>query len=176
MTLLPRSLKVHLALGYTDMRKGIDGLTMLVQAVLRQDPFSGQIDQMLTEARVILPGSQALLGFQLAIVLTQAFDRLPSTVKVVHGAALLFVALSIVLLMAPAAYHRIVFKGEDSEEFLRIGGLSAIRRSRSRLDWPPTCSSSGRKSCRRSLLQHRASWPRSAASSRRPPGCSGYRF
>jgi transposase len=34
MTLLPRGLKVHLALGYTDMRKGIDGLAMLVQAVL----------------------------------------------------------------------------------------------------------------------------------------------
>ena len=33
MTLLPRGLKVHLALGYTDMRKGIDGLAMLVQAV-----------------------------------------------------------------------------------------------------------------------------------------------
>src|SRR5207248_11613431 len=99
MTLLPRSLKVHLALGYTDMRKGIDGLTMLVQAVLRQDPFSGKIDQMLTEARVILPGSQALLGFQLAIVLTQAFDKLPFGVKVVHGAALLLVALSVVLLM-----------------------------------------------------------------------------
>src|SRR5439155_11154113 len=81
-----------------------------------------KIDQMLTEARVILPGSQALLGFQLAIVLTQSFDKLPFGVKVVHGAALLFVALSIVLLMAPAAYHRIVFKGEDSEEFLRIGG------------------------------------------------------
>jgi transposase len=32
-----------LALGYTDMRKGIDGLTMLVQAVLRQDPFSGDL-------------------------------------------------------------------------------------------------------------------------------------
>jgi hypothetical protein len=75
----------------------------------------------LTEARVILPGSQALLGFQLSIVLTQAFERLPPTVKLVHGAALLFVALSIILLMAPAAYHRIVYKGEDSEEFHRIG-------------------------------------------------------
>jgi len=32
-----------LALGYTDMRKGIDGLAMLVQAVLRQDPFSGHL-------------------------------------------------------------------------------------------------------------------------------------
>jgi hypothetical protein len=33
--------KVHLALGYVDMRKGIDGLAMLVQGVLQQDPFSG---------------------------------------------------------------------------------------------------------------------------------------
>jgi IS66 Orf2 like protein len=40
MILLPRGLKVHLALGYTDMRKGIDGLAMLVQAVLHQDPRS----------------------------------------------------------------------------------------------------------------------------------------
>jgi hypothetical protein len=36
MTLLPRGLKVHLAFGYIDMRKGIDGLAMLVQGVLRQ--------------------------------------------------------------------------------------------------------------------------------------------
>ena len=28
MTLLPRGVKVHLALGYTDMRKGMDGLAM----------------------------------------------------------------------------------------------------------------------------------------------------
>jgi IS66 Orf2 like protein len=41
MTLLPQGLKVHLALGYTDMRKGIDGLTMLVQGVLRQDHVHG---------------------------------------------------------------------------------------------------------------------------------------
>ena len=41
--LLPPSVKVHLALGSTDMRKGIDGLAMLVQGVLRQDPFSGHL-------------------------------------------------------------------------------------------------------------------------------------
>jgi Family of unknown function (DUF6328) len=97
-------------------------MTKRQQGVSEQTGLHEKIDQMLIEARVILPGLQALLGFQLAIVLTQAFDRLSSTVKFVHGAALLFVALSIVLLMAPAAYHRIVYKGEDSEEFLRIGG------------------------------------------------------
>ena len=43
MTLLPRGVKVHLAFGFIDMRKGIDGLAMLVQGVLQQDPFSGHL-------------------------------------------------------------------------------------------------------------------------------------
>jgi transposase len=42
-TLLPANVKVHLALGYIDMRKGIDGLAMLVQGVLHQDPFTGHL-------------------------------------------------------------------------------------------------------------------------------------
>jgi transposase len=43
MTLLPPGVKVHLAFGYTDMRKGMDGLALLVQEVLRADPFSGHL-------------------------------------------------------------------------------------------------------------------------------------
>lgn len=43
MTLLPKGVKVHLALDLIDMRKGLDGLAMLVQGVLRHDPFSGQL-------------------------------------------------------------------------------------------------------------------------------------
>ena len=43
MTLLPPGVRMHFAFGYTDMRKGIDGLAMLVQGVLRQDPFSGHL-------------------------------------------------------------------------------------------------------------------------------------
>jgi hypothetical protein len=36
----------------------------------RSTPLATRIEQMLTEARVVLPGAQAMLGFQLAIVLT----------------------------------------------------------------------------------------------------------
>jgi hypothetical protein len=43
MTLLPRGTKVHLAFGCIDMRNGINGLAMLVQGILRQDPFSGHL-------------------------------------------------------------------------------------------------------------------------------------
>ena len=35
MMIVPAGVKVHLALGHTDMRKGIDGLAMLVQEMLR---------------------------------------------------------------------------------------------------------------------------------------------
>ena len=43
MTLLPSGVKIHVALGVTDMRKGLDGLAMLVQGTLKQDPFSGHL-------------------------------------------------------------------------------------------------------------------------------------
>ena len=41
MMIVPAGVKVHLALGYTDMRKGLDGLAMLVQETLKKDPFCG---------------------------------------------------------------------------------------------------------------------------------------
>jgi transposase len=43
MMIVPAGVKVHLALGYTDMRKGMDGLAMLVQDTLRKDAFSGHL-------------------------------------------------------------------------------------------------------------------------------------
>jgi hypothetical protein len=84
-------------------------------------PLHAKIEQMLTEARVVLPGAQALFGFQLAIVLTQSFEQLPSASRIVHAASLLLVALAVVLLMTPAAYHRIVYAGEDTEDMHRVG-------------------------------------------------------
>lgn len=37
------NLKVYIALGVTDMRKSIDGLSILVSEKLKQDLFSGQL-------------------------------------------------------------------------------------------------------------------------------------
>jgi hypothetical protein len=90
---------------------------------VQQTPLHSKIEQMLTEARVILPGAQALLGFQLAIIVTKGFEQLPSASKTVHAVSLGLIALSVILLMAPAAYHRIVYAGEDASEFHKIGGI-----------------------------------------------------
>jgi hypothetical protein len=84
-------------------------------------PLATRIDQLLTEARVIIPGAQALFGFQFIAMLTTGFDRLPQSAKIVHAAALLLIAVNVILLMTPAALHRLSFAGEDSELFFRIG-------------------------------------------------------
>ena len=39
----PGGVRVYLAAGVTDMRKGFDGLAALVQQRLRQDPFGGAV-------------------------------------------------------------------------------------------------------------------------------------
>jgi hypothetical protein len=90
--------------------------------------FDVKIEQMLTEARVILPGAQALFGFQLAIVFTRSFSDLPAVSMIVHAASLLLVTLTVVLLMAPAAYHRLVNAGEASADMYRVGSARIDRR------------------------------------------------
>jgi transposase len=43
MISLPSGARVWLACGRTDMRKGMDGLAMLAQRVLAEDPFGGAL-------------------------------------------------------------------------------------------------------------------------------------
>ena len=40
---LPSHTRVYLAVGHTDMRKSINGLSILVEEKLHQDPFSGHL-------------------------------------------------------------------------------------------------------------------------------------
>ena len=80
-------------------------------------PVHEKIRQVLTEARVIIPGNQALLGFQFAVILQRGFSQLPRWVKWVHLVSLSLIAVSTILLLTPAAYHRIVEHGEETEGF-----------------------------------------------------------
>ena len=80
-----------------------------------------KIEQMLTEARVILPGAQALLGFQLIVMMYKAFGQLPTGVQRVHLIALSSLVLAIILLIAPAAIHRLAFDGLDDPKLHLLG-------------------------------------------------------
>lgn len=79
-----------------------------------------------TEARIILPGVQALLGFQFAAFLTEGFDRLPEFARHVHLAGLVALGLAVIFLMAPAAYHRIAARGEDRPDVDRFAVIMVL--------------------------------------------------
>ena len=62
---------------------------------------------VLEECRTVVPGMQALFGFQLIAVFSPAFKQdLTEADRVIHLVALLFVTIAIALVMAPAALHR----------------------------------------------------------------------
>ena len=78
-----------------------------------------RIAQALTELRVIIPGAQALFGFQFMAVLTDSFTKLPETSQIVHLVSLGLVALSVIMLIAPVPYHRIAAHGNAEPGVLR---------------------------------------------------------
>ncbi|MEZ6024717.1 MAG: IS66 family insertion sequence element accessory protein TnpB [Planctomycetota bacterium] len=43
MLSFPASVRIHVAVGVTDMRKSFDGLCAVAQNVLEEDPFSGHV-------------------------------------------------------------------------------------------------------------------------------------
>jgi hypothetical protein len=81
-------------------------------------PLPAKIEQMLTEARVILPGAQETLH--------RSFEELAASSRLIHMVSLCAVALAVILLMTPAALHRITFAGEDTPRFFRIGSVFVI--------------------------------------------------
>jgi hypothetical protein len=62
---------------------------------------------VLEECRMVLPGIQALFGFQLIAFFNQGFtDKLSQSHQALHLAATLAVALAAGLVMTPASLHR----------------------------------------------------------------------
>ena len=63
---------------------------------------------LLEECRMVLPGIQALFGFQFVAVFNSAFgEKLSPSEQLMHLAALLLVLVAAALVLAPAAIHRL---------------------------------------------------------------------
>jgi len=80
------------------------------------------ITHLLEECRMVLPGVQALFGFQLIAVFNSGFaERLSPVEQRIHLLALGLVAVAGALVMAPAAYHRQTSPRAASARFLALG-------------------------------------------------------
>jgi Family of unknown function (DUF6328) len=88
--------------------------------VAKKPDLTDVVSHLLDECRMVLPGIQALFGFQLVAVFNQRFDQIPFAHQAAHLAATGLVAIAAALVMTPAAYHRSVDPEGASERFVRI--------------------------------------------------------
>lgn len=79
-----------------------------------------QLKNILEEARMVLPGIQALFGFQLIAVINEAFSKkLDAPEQRIHLLALTFTAVAAGLCLAPAAVHRVAEPDRVTTELVK---------------------------------------------------------
>jgi len=72
------------------------------------------------EARMLLPGVQTILGFQLMAVFNQRFEQFSTGEQTLHFVAFLLVALTMGLMLTPSAYHRHVERRIVTDRFVKM--------------------------------------------------------
>lgn len=86
-----------------------------------QESLEKEVTHTLEEARMVLPGVQALFGFQLVAVYSARFDQvLSERQQHIHLGSMLLTAFTVVLTMSPAAYHRQAEPHQVSRSFVKI--------------------------------------------------------
>ncbi|HEV8150011.1 MAG TPA: DUF6328 family protein [Gemmatimonadales bacterium] len=83
-------------------------------------PLSQAAEYLLEECRMVLPGLQALFGFQLIAVFNSRWEVLGPGEQRAHLLAIGLVAVAIALIMTPAAYHRQSNPEEITSTFIRL--------------------------------------------------------
>ena len=81
--------------------------------------IDSEMRNIIEEARVILPGIQALFGFQTIAVFNDRFDGLATFAKICHVMALVLVIVSVAMVMTPAIYYR-TCRGHPTHAMVRF--------------------------------------------------------
>ena len=81
---------------------------------------------LLQELRVGTLGVQVLFGFLLGLPFTVRFSRLEDWQRWLYLAIVLLSSISIILLVAPVAYHRLLFRRHQLSSLLAAANVMAI--------------------------------------------------
>jgi hypothetical protein len=84
------------------------------------------LSDLLQELRVALPGVQVLFAFLLTVPFSQRFDDLSDFDQKLYFGVLIAVALATVLLVAPTAGHRILFRRQQKEYIVTIANRLSL--------------------------------------------------
>ena len=84
------------------------------------------LNELLGELRVIMPGVQVLFAFLLVVPFNQRFGDITSFERGVYFVTLSATAIATAFLMAPGAIHRIQFRADDKHWIVFTGNRLAI--------------------------------------------------
>jgi len=84
------------------------------------------LEQLLGELRVALPGVQVLFAFLLVVPFNQRFADITSFQQTVYFVTLLCATAACACLIAPTAHHRVEFREQDKERIVMGGNRLAI--------------------------------------------------
>ena len=90
------------------------------------DRHNRQLVELLNELRVVLPGVQMLFGFLLAVPFTQRFSTISDLQSNVYYGTFLAATAASVFLIAPASFHRIVWRHGRKRNLLEVSNKLAI--------------------------------------------------
>ncbi|MDP2711016.1 MAG: DUF6328 family protein [Solirubrobacteraceae bacterium] len=96
------------------------------RAETEQERLNRQLDQLLNELRVAMPGVQVLFAFLLTVPFQERFAEATSLQRDVYFATLLASAAASALFIAPTAYHRLMFQAGDKRRLVAISSRLAV--------------------------------------------------
>ena len=91
-----------------------------------QERLNRELDQLLNELRVAMPGVQVLFAFLLTVPFQQRFALVTDAQRDVYFATLLAATAASGLFIAPTAYHRLMFRARDKPALIRISSRLAV--------------------------------------------------
>ena len=85
-----------------------------------------EMNELLQELRIILPGVQVLFAFLLTVAFTRRFTELLPYQKDLYFAALISAAFATVLFIAPTSQHRLLWRQHIRHQRLRLANVLLI--------------------------------------------------
>ncbi|OJU94956.1 MAG: hypothetical protein BGO23_07245 [Solirubrobacterales bacterium 67-14] len=84
------------------------------------------LNELLQELRIALPGVQVLFAFLLAVPFQQRFGEVTDFQQSVYFATLILTAASTFLLIAPTAFHRLTFRLQQKDRLVKLANRLTI--------------------------------------------------
>jgi hypothetical protein len=102
------------------------GPGQLVPEETEHERITRNWNELLQELRVSQTGVQILFAFLLGVAFTRPFEQATSVQRGLYFTALVSTAFAVALLIAPVAYHRILFRQRSRQELVTLTNRFAI--------------------------------------------------